>query len=128
MRPSSRRAIPIPGRPASDTYQNQATFIEGGLILTFVAQHATMDMIGQGHITCLFDKACRKEEYTAEELTASNVARHNIVPLLDDPYGPGAEVAHQIVATKPTPGTASTIILGGPTSRLNLPRPRLPNP
>ncbi|KAF9494801.1 trichothecene 3-O-acetyltransferase [Pleurotus eryngii] len=91
----------------SPVFLVQATFIEGGLILTFVAQHATMDMIGQGHIIRLFDKACRKEDFTAEELAAGNVARQNIVPLLDDSFEPGAEVAHQIVAEKPIPDTAS---------------------
>ncbi|KAG5219817.1 Cytoplasmic and mitochondrial histidine tRNA synthetase [Salix suchowensis] len=89
----------------SPVFLVQATFIEGGLILTFVAQHATMDMIGQGHIIRLFDKACRKEDFTAEELAAGNVARQNIVPLLDDSFEPGAEVAHQIVAEKPIPDT-----------------------
>ncbi|KDQ22501.1 hypothetical protein PLEOSDRAFT_1079820 [Pleurotus ostreatus PC15] len=85
----------------SPVFLVQATFIEGGLILTFVAQHATMDMIGQGYIIRLFDKACRKEEFTAEELAAGNTARRDIVPLLDDSYQPGAEVAHQIVLAQP---------------------------
>ncbi|KAG9218015.1 hypothetical protein CCMSSC00406_0008792 [Pleurotus cornucopiae] len=91
----------------SSVFLVQATFIEGGLILTFVAQHATMDMIGQGHIIRLFDKACRKQDFTDEELAAGNIARQNIVPLLDDSCEPGAEVAHQIVAAKPTPDTVS---------------------
>ncbi|KDQ22473.1 hypothetical protein PLEOSDRAFT_163375 [Pleurotus ostreatus PC15] len=118
MRPSSRRAIATPGRQASYKYWNRATFIEGGLIFTFVAQHATMDFIGQGHFIRLFDKAAKKK-FTVEELTAGNVARHEIAPLLDDPYEPGAEVARQIIAARPTPDTASTIILGSLRVRIH---------
>ncbi|CAI9634530.1 unnamed protein product [Alternaria burnsii] len=37
----------------------QATFIPEGLLMTFLAQHNTMDMTGQAHMIRLFFKACR---------------------------------------------------------------------
>lgn len=79
----------------------QATFITGGLLLTFVGQHNTMDMTGQGHIMHLFSKACHNEQFTSEELSSGNLARRNIIPLLDESYKQGPELARQIV--KPTP-------------------------
>jgi len=79
----------------------QANFITGGLLLTFVGQHNTMDMTGQGQIIHLFSKACRNEQFTSEELSSGNLARRNLIPLLDDSYKQGSELARQIV--KPTP-------------------------
>lgn len=79
----------------------QANFITGGLLLTFVGQHITMDMTGQGQIMHLFSKACRNEQFTSEELSSGNLARRNLIPLLDDSYKEGSELASQIV--KPTP-------------------------
>ncbi|MCJ1246356.1 hypothetical protein MMC30_003563 [Trapelia coarctata] len=90
--------------PASDSapvFLLQANFITGGLLLTFVGQHNTMDMIGQGQIIHLFSKACRNEQFTSEELSSGNLARRNLIPLLDDSYKQGSELARQIV--KPTP-------------------------
>ena len=46
-------------------------------------------------------KACRNEQFTTEELSSGNLIRHNLIPLLDDSYKLGDELAHQIV--KPTP-------------------------
>jgi hypothetical protein len=97
----------LPGiDPSSDSappavFLVQATFITGGLLLTFVAQHNVMDMTGQGQVMKLLSKACRDEPFTDEELLNGNLARRNIIPLLDDSYQPGPELAHQIV--KPTP-------------------------
>jgi trichothecene 3-O-acetyltransferase len=79
----------------------QANFITGGLLLTFVGQHNTMDMTGQGQVIYLFSKACHNEQFTSEELSSGNLARHNLIPLLDDSYKEGSELAHQIL--KPTP-------------------------
>lgn len=96
----------LPGiDPASDSappavFLVQATFITGGLLLTFVAQHNVMDMTGQGQIMKLLSKACRNEPFTEEELLTGNLARRNIIPLLDESYQPGSELAHQMV--KPT--------------------------
>jgi hypothetical protein len=97
----------LPGNPnesASDSapvFLLQANFITGGLMLTIVGQHNTMDMIGQGQIMELFSKACRNEQFTSEELSSGNLARHNLIPLLDNSYKQGSELARQIA--KPTP-------------------------
>jgi trichothecene 3-O-acetyltransferase len=96
----------------------QANFITGGLLLTFVGQHNTMDMTGQGQITHLFSKACRNEQFTSEELSSGNLARRNLIPLLDDSYKQGPELARQIV--KPTP---SHPISNGTTGHLAPPPP-----
>lgn len=79
----------------------QANLITGGFLLTFVGQHITMDMTGQGQIIHLFSKACRNEKFTSEELSSGNLVRGNPIPLLDDSYKQGSELAYQIV--KPTP-------------------------
>jgi hypothetical protein len=64
-----------------------------------LAQHNTMDMIGQAHIIHLFAKACRKEAFTSEELLSGNVSRHSIVPLLSNSYTPGPELDRHIVGS-----------------------------
>lgn len=79
----------------------QANFIVGGLLLTIVGQHSTMDMTGQGQIISLLSKACHHEQFTNEELITGNLPRRNLIPLLDESYTPGAELAYQIVS--PTP-------------------------
>ena len=84
----------------------QTNFIAGGLLLTIVGQHNTMDMTGQGHIIHLFSKACRNEQFTSEELSSGNLGRRSLIPLLDNSYKPGSELAHQIV--KPTPSHSIT--------------------
>lgn len=96
----------IPGSPdesaldSTPVFLLQANFITGGLLLTFVGQHNSMDMTGQGQIIHLFSKACRNEQFTPEELTTGNLARGNLIPLLDGSYKQGPELTHQIV--KPT--------------------------
>lgn len=75
----------------------QANFITGGLLLTFVGQHNTMDMTGQGHVIHLLSKACRDEQFTSEELLAGNIDRRNLIPLLDEAYKEGTELSDQIL-------------------------------
>lgn len=53
----------------------QANIITGGLILTFVAQHNTMEMTEQAHIIYMFSKSCRGEAFTNEELVSGNLHR-----------------------------------------------------
>ncbi|KAJ5154249.1 uncharacterized protein N7500_009688 [Penicillium coprophilum] len=84
----------------------QANFIEGGLMLTIVARHNVIDMTGQDFIIELMSKACYNEPYTSEELAVSNMDR-SVVPLLDDLYTPGPELARQIV--KP-PSSAKDVV------------------
>ncbi|KAL4913945.1 hypothetical protein BDW62DRAFT_220427 [Aspergillus aurantiobrunneus] len=90
----------LPGSPDEAGLNNspvfllQATFITGGLLLTFVSQHATMDMTGQGQLMGLLSKACHDAPFTDEELLIGNLDRRSLVPLLDDSYQPGPEISH----------------------------------
>ncbi|RYC78433.1 hypothetical protein BFJ63_vAg18692, partial [Fusarium oxysporum f. sp. narcissi] len=92
---------------SAPAFLTQANLISGGLILTFVAQHNTMDMTGQAHIISLFSKACHGEPFTDEELSSGNAVRHNIVPLLDESWAPGPELEPFILdpANSPTTNT-----------------------
>ena len=81
----------------------QASFVTGGLLITIVGQHNTMDMVGQGQIMHLFSKACRNEQFTSEELSSGNRARRNLIPLLNDSYSPGPELAQQIMRPNLSP-------------------------
>ncbi|KAG6864521.1 hypothetical protein C0991_008983 [Blastosporella zonata] len=100
-----RRTIPSPEEAALEkpVLIVQATFITGGLILTFLGQHQVMDMTGQGQIIHLLSKACRNEPFTSEELASGNRARHDIIPFLDDSYQLGDELVHQTVKPAPPP-------------------------
>ncbi|KAI9659056.1 MAG: hypothetical protein M1821_002016 [Bathelium mastoideum] len=60
----------------------QVNLITGGLLLTFVGQHQTMDMTGQGHMIRLFSKACQDEQFTHEEISSGNPQRQHLIPLL----------------------------------------------
>ncbi|KAJ5864488.1 Transferase [Penicillium soppii] len=102
----------LPDNPPSITSESalvfcvQANFIEGGLMLTTVTQHNVMDMTGHDFIMRLLSKACKNEPFTNEELTIGNMNRSRAIPLLDDSYTPGPELAHQIV--KPPPSNSDT--------------------
>ena len=89
------------GSQESSVFIIQANIIRGGLLLTFNAQHNTMDMVGQGVIIRLFSKACRKEPFTKEDLLSGNLPRRDLISYLDDSYRPGPELANQI--KKPPP-------------------------
>ncbi|KAG8163171.1 hypothetical protein KVR01_007649 [Diaporthe batatas] len=62
----------------------QANFVQGGLLLTFNAQHGGMDMTGQGQVIALFAKACRGEDFTEDELEVGNMKRTRWIPISDD--------------------------------------------
>ena len=115
-----RRTLPgSPDESLSDpapVFLIQATFVTGGLLLTFVGNHQTMDMTGQGQVIDLFSKACHNEHFTREELSCGNLARRTLISFLDDSYEPGSELAHQIA--KATPSEA---ILGGTNDQLAQP-------
>ncbi|KAK6597043.1 trichothecene 3-O-acetyltransferase [Botrytis cinerea] len=51
----------------------QANLINGGIILTFVSQHQTMDMVGQGQIMYLLSKACHNKPFTEEEVLSEAI-------------------------------------------------------
>lgn len=81
-----RNTLPIgvdPSDPAP-VLLLQANFIQGGLLLTINGQHNVMDMVGQAQVIDLLDKACRNEPFMSEELSAGNLPRHNIIPLLNE--------------------------------------------
>lgn len=117
-----RKTLPgSPDEPPSDpapVLLIQATLIIGGLLLTFVGNHQTMDMTGQGQVIDLFSKACHNEQFTNEELSCGNLARRNLIPFLDDSYEQGSELAHQIA--KPTPFSST---LSGANDQLAPPSP-----
>ena len=92
------KTLPRPG--SSDEFPVflvQVNFIAGGLLLSLVGEHAAMDMTGQGQIIHLLSKACRNEPFTAEEVSSGNRNRRDVIPLFDDSYEPGPELAHQII-------------------------------
>lgn len=93
------------GEPASElkpVFLLQANFITGGLLLTFVGQHNTMDMTGQGQIIHLLSKACHNEQFTSDELSIGNHARSNTIPLLDSSYRQGSELNYQLLKPPPS--------------------------
>ncbi|KAJ5970966.1 Transferase [Penicillium vulpinum] len=103
----------LPGNLPSITTESalvfcvQANFIKGGLMLTLVAQHNVMDMTGQDFIIRLLSKACHNEPFTSEEIAVGNMDRGHVIPLLDDSYTPGPELARQIV--KPPPSVKDVV-------------------
>lgn len=62
----------------------QANFVQGGLLLTFDAQHGSMDMAGQAQVITLLAKACRGEEFTKDEVETGNMQRVHRIPLADE--------------------------------------------
>ncbi|GKZ73082.1 hypothetical protein AnigIFM50267_009757 [Aspergillus niger] len=96
-----RKIFPENQDDSKPVFLIQATFITGGLLLTFVAQHNAMDATGLVNIIHLFAKACRNEEFTDEELRGGNLPRRDIVPLLDDSSATDAELDRYIVKTAP---------------------------
>lgn len=56
----------------------QMNFISGGLVLTIVGQHNTMDMTGQGSIINLLNKACHQQSFSSEELSIGNMDKENL--------------------------------------------------
>lgn len=75
----------------------QVNFITGGLLLTIVASHSTMDIVGQGQTMHLLSKACRNEPFMSEEVMDGNLDRRNLIPLLDDSWKPESKPARQIL-------------------------------
>ena len=61
----------------------QANFVKGGLLLTFNAQHGSMDMAGQAQVVTLFAKTCRGEDFTKDEVEIGNMQRTNRIPVPD---------------------------------------------
>lgn len=116
------RTLPRPsdehGVNPAPVFLLQATFISGGLLLSFVGQHSTMDMAGQGQIMRLVSKACKKEPFTKEELSSGNLPRRNLIPLLNKSDIQGHELDNQIIKSN-SPDSV-------PTATDGLPPPTLP--
>ena len=79
---------PIP----TPVFAVQANFITGGLVLTFVSQHQTMDLTGQRQIMSLMSRTCRGEQLTDADIAAGNPTRRGRIPLLGNSYVPGPEM------------------------------------
>ncbi|KAF3073205.1 Trichothecene 3-O-acetyltransferase [Trichoderma lentiforme] len=86
----------------SPVFLLQANFIVGGLVLTFLGQHQTMDIMGQGQIMHLLSKACHDETFTEDELFSGNLQRQNLIPVLDN-YERGPELDRHLAATATGP-------------------------
>lgn len=96
-----------PGETVVEVFQLQATILQGGMILTFLGQHQTMDGVGQGQIIELFSKACRNEAFTKEELRIGNMASEYTIKLLDHTWVPGLELKYNIVKEENSSGPGS---------------------
>lgn len=97
-----------PKRKADDPYPVfavQASFIDGGLILTFATVHTVFDFVGQAHMQALLSRACRGEAFTDEEIKQGNRSRHDVVPFLDDSYDVKELASHMI--KRPPPDTTA---------------------
>ncbi|KAF2006977.1 hypothetical protein P154DRAFT_615076 [Amniculicola lignicola CBS 123094] len=93
----------------------QVNWLQGGMILSILAQHDTMDMTGQAHVISLLSKACRGDAFTEEEVTIGNPDRQAIIPLLDSSYTPGPELANQLIL----PNSAGTLTSDEPTDPIS---------
>lgn len=89
------------GPDPTPVFEIQATFITGGLILTFVTQHQTMDMTGQRQVMSLLSRLCRGEELTESEIADANPTRRGRIPLLNESEIPRSRLDLQ-AATAPT--------------------------
>lgn len=83
------------------TFAVQCTFIDGGMVLVFTGEHRVMDGIGLGCTIRLFDKACKNEAFTEEEIEYGNMGRSDLVPLLNrDISDEEGELRNQITREK----------------------------
>ncbi|THY35440.1 hypothetical protein D6D01_01328 [Aureobasidium pullulans] len=95
----------------------QVNLVVGGLLLVIVAQHNVMDMSGQFQIMKLFSKACHRQPFSEDDLTFENIARGNLVPILNDDYERGAETACPLPVVETTKAEAKPEHTQSKTSR-----------
>jgi len=76
------------GAEPSPAFAVQASFIKGGVIITFVGHHQVMDMAGLGQLIRLVSAACRGEPFKTTDISAANLDRRNLIPLVSDPQSP----------------------------------------
>ncbi|KAF2112576.1 transferase family-domain-containing protein [Lophiotrema nucula] len=91
---ASRRTLPERLDEPAPVLALQITFVDGGVLLTFSAQHNCMDMAGQCQVIHLFAKACRGEYFMDEELRTGCIERRNIIPLLESTPEYARSAAH----------------------------------
>jgi hypothetical protein len=97
----------------------QANFITGGLLLTIVASHSAMDIVGQVQMIYLLSKACRNEPFTDEEVMNGNLDRRNLIPLLDDRCQPDHKSVSQVEKPAPSKSTSGDHLPSPTTSSLS---------
>ncbi|PYH92648.1 hypothetical protein BO71DRAFT_451256 [Aspergillus ellipticus CBS 707.79] len=85
-----------------------ANFISGGLILTFVGQHNTMEMTRQAAIIDWLSKACHQQPFTDQELSTGNADKSKIITLLDDTWEPSPEMNSQLQNPPPSSENPNT--------------------
>lgn len=81
--------LSAPGQPPKPTdpapvFMVKATFITGGVVLTFSANHAAMDMTGQVTMIRLLSKACHGQDFTDDELRSTNRSLADGISLFED--------------------------------------------
>ncbi|KAI0161589.1 putative trichothecene 3-O-acetyltransferase [Xylariaceae sp. FL1272] len=87
-----------PGETIAEVFHLQVSMVKGGTIITFLGQHQCMDGVGQAQVMRLLSKACRGEEFTAEELKVGNRGQHQVMlSLNDDTWTPGMELRYNTV-------------------------------
>ncbi|EEB05080.1 trichothecene 3-O-acetyltransferase [Schizosaccharomyces japonicus yFS275] len=99
--------IPSPAAQSEPVFLVQANYLVGGLLLAVTGHHSAMDITGLGEVLRLFSKACHDEPFSSEELAIGNIDRQNIVPLFDESYTPGPELAQQIRTSEQKPSLSN---------------------
>lgn len=87
----------------------QASFVQGGLILSVLACHSAMDIVGQVLIVRLLSKTCHGEPLSSGEIAGCNMDRQNLIPLLEDTE---SEASNSRQTPKSTPPSST----GQPTT------------
>ncbi|KAK3369600.1 putative trichothecene 3-O-acetyltransferase [Lasiosphaeria ovina] len=88
----------------------QMSHIDGGLLVTFVAQHQVMDLAGQMQLMRLLSMACRGEDMPDGEVELANRDRSDIIPPLgDDEPEPVEQLGRQTVKPSPLPSGADSV-------------------
>ncbi|KAL2126542.1 hypothetical protein VTI74DRAFT_713 [Chaetomium olivicolor] len=91
------------GPDPTPVFAMQANFVTGGLILTFVTHHQTMDFTGQRQVMSLLSRLCRGEQLTDVEILDANPTRRGRIQLLGDSYDPALEADVQYLKPGPVP-------------------------
>lgn len=101
------KTIPVPGS-LLPVFVVQATFVQGGLLVTFTGHHQAMDMTGLTVCIRLFNRASRGEAFTEDEVAAGNMAREQVIPVFDDKWKPDDEYSNRIIENVPPTTTHAT--------------------